>query len=1325
MKKFYFLLAGLFVAALPMSAQTEGPVRTDKDSKVIFTQDFESDWTPWSTTAVDTIPEIWYYDVRSLPGADTLELVPLLATPRDTVFPLYNGVKLGDDDDVAKGYYDGDSYTILTDDPSDYSRRDAFAEYGVEGSNYGPHYFSYIAGTYGGSESNWSNGVSPEYRRNLFVRGLPIEDETSYRLTVYVKVTPSDSISPKFCADVMRGYANSEKPFTMGYKDDAANYLYDGEFAYTKTDFTGDWEKVTFMTYYINDEIADKFMYAGSHYYWKNSWTWKNYKVGATDSLQYIKQPDKFFVRLSFSSNDTKYEIDNLSLTKSWIGGVEHYSNMLRVDFGYDTNMDELTAQAKERTNIAVVEVPGKYFTVWGFTKWGDWEEVPIQTAEYHGDGYMYMWTEPFESGGYSIDRNFDEYDSVLVSFTNPVDRPELCLHYDGELFPKANDIEWIKNGKLLPDFVNEVSTLNPHIGNGVYSIKVLPPVVQRLPYENGSFGLDGSVRELTLRMSRKIAFDNKGESSKLAFLRVTKSGVSEIWTVKSVTDSTATFERPASCKDILDGEYKFEFLNLTWKASPSALDYGDDVVCNWEFGAFDKNPSVKTILQTDFRSETSAMRQIPGSLVSWNSKDGFVTEQPSTQTKCDLLYLVAPEGSKDDCAFYLSSRSSKMFGHLYYGLQKGYYLELDKGKYALNFKATYWNANAIETRVYVYENKFTDDIKAVQKVTDRTLIGTFVPTTKISYSKLRAGTEPWPDNVDNYTFEFEVTKKGKYVIEFEVDKPKDSDNSDGSVIGNLNITAVAGLSFTPVSTFNNAMAAAREKLALAKNSEKGKYLGADYTSFKSLVDSYEGWEDTKPSAYANTTAIINRGTADMQLRMDTVDLFNDTYAAVADTLKKEVFAQYTGLDAYKALKKLADDNANYNFAAKTTPEITSVIGQFNDGMAALSARKVLIDKWIVKLGEIEAALGDSLARKGYAEYGDLETYYNANRKNDVIAPSDEQMQQMYDAACLAKNSYVFRCDLVDARTRQIKELFALNEKLGATFDGKKDSLQQQIDALMDGDDQLEEMLRAAAIWHLTSALAEKDPIVNGLDVSALVPNYYLYTTEKALSHMRLNSSGMWILKESSDEIYPHWYTTYSSGNSHPGATALDWENEAHTYIAGHFMELSGCSYISTTVEGLPAAYYNVKFDVVKIAGGSSYTCISTDGDAKVSYELKNTKNATGLIGQDSVLVSAGSKLTASFENRSASSSGTYNINALSLILNAPDASYNYTQAVNDAKDAFDEIRTFVGDVKAASNVKYYNLNGVQMNAPKAGQIVIRKTTLENGKTVNEKVLVK
>jgi hypothetical protein len=71
------------------------------------------------------------------------------------------------------------------------------------------------------------------------------------------------------------------------------------------------------------------------------------------------------------------------------------------------------------------------------------------------------------------------------------------------------------------------------------------------------------------------------------------------------------------------------------------------------------------------------------------------------------------------------------------------------------------------------------------------------------------------------------------------------------------------------------------------------------------------------------------------------------------------------------------------------------------------------------------------------------------------------------------------------------------------------------------------------------------------------------------------------------------------------------------------------------------------------------------------------------------------------------------------------DPDFAYDEAVEGLEDEIAGLLTIVNPAKAvAANVEYYTLGGVQVAAPKAGQILIRKTNV-NGKVVVDKVLLK
>ena len=374
MKQRDLLFAGLLLLGAPAFAQ-DGPTRTNQDAKVIFSQDFEADWEAWSSDSIDVIDVLEYYNHPGIHNGT--DMTPWSQRDQwqrglfrtDSVIILKNGILPTDNaGEVSAGNFAGDKYG--TEKNSENERIDAMREFGQSdlGGEYILKYYSDTCTLAVQSWGTYKGGYTANYRRNLFVRGLDIEPNTSYRLTFFVKanntralpVTDSYNNTPRMSAGVFRGYYQSEKPFSMGVQSDPDHYKYNTQFEYTKDDFNGKWEKVTYMTYYLNDSVANDFVFADG-YWWEegHEWEWRaDAPENPTgDSLYYIVQPDKFFVRLGFLSDYTTFLVDNLSLTKSTIAGAEYYRDKLRIDFGYKTNMSDIVKKAKAETNIPAAEI--------------------------------------------------------------------------------------------------------------------------------------------------------------------------------------------------------------------------------------------------------------------------------------------------------------------------------------------------------------------------------------------------------------------------------------------------------------------------------------------------------------------------------------------------------------------------------------------------------------------------------------------------------------------------------------------------------------------------------------------------------------------------------------------------------------------------------------------------------------------------------------------------------------------------------------------------------------------------------------------------------
>ena len=188
------------------------------------------------------------------------------------------------------------------------------------------------------------------------------------------------------------------------------------------------------MLFYQNDSVANTNMY-NDGYWW--SGTWKTVDPETGNEYDKIQQFDKYYLRLSFRYPGREYFIDDISLYKSTIGGAEYNNDILRVNFGYETNLAELA----KKDPSGSIELPGDYFTL--TAEWGDEPyDLDVLAAEYHSDGYLYIWLD---------NDSFDGLENVRVSFRNP-DDPNLQLKYTGALYPNSLNTEWVNNGKIIPD---------------------------------------------------------------------------------------------------------------------------------------------------------------------------------------------------------------------------------------------------------------------------------------------------------------------------------------------------------------------------------------------------------------------------------------------------------------------------------------------------------------------------------------------------------------------------------------------------------------------------------------------------------------------------------------------------------------------------------------------------------------------------------------------------------------------------------------------------------------------------------------------------------
>jgi hypothetical protein len=1355
MRRRDLLLSGLILFNVSAFAQEPGvdePIRYADDAKQIFIQDFEcsvnwkaiklsddpkrpTTYYTWQSEPTDSITQITYYK-RNYQGGETDNPSSgtniyddskqwQIAGVRDTVMYMYDGVMRTDALWPEDSTLQWDSHSILQhDDNSQHGTAIGGKEYGLDryGEDGGTQYFRYVSATSkgtamrgGGSGSSWApshdetsttqDHYVPEYRRNLFVRNIPIQDNSSYRVTVFIKPTLQTSlqkgVKARIGLDLMRGYFHSEKPFMVN--DNRANnenlnfYTISYSSFSDKTDYTdledGKWNKVTLMAYYNNDSIGNASPYLLG-YYWNDNWDWNvqvdeegnvltDGQVGNPATLKFIQQPAKYFVRMSFRSDSTVFDVDNISVTKSWIGGVEYYNDMLRVDFGYKTNMSELTDRAMEEYKIPAVQLPGDCVDVWAL--WRDyktgetfWENVPILSAEYHGDGYMYMWSEPTEDGDL---RNFDYADSVLVSFFNSAVPDSLKLKYTGDLYPNGLDADWIKAGKHVFDFHNEIASLNSTIGispvtkQRVKSLAELCPVLQKEPYEDGTFGLDPKTRSFRMKFSKNLSFDNTGALTAKTKVTLKGNGVTEYWDIQSYpaddNSGWTTIVRPDEYTADLQGDYVLAFDQVTHLKNPDlniSDNYGDPVKLNYHFGDFNVAPKSSVVAFSNWRNdisddlkEASNKRPIPTSVYIHTGTEKFQKGQGTENgNKCG--FYNAPRDTMticgtqipDDGMFYLSNRTSGITGNLYS------IVNLKKGIYYINFKlgGHYTTDIAMQLKFYAKPAADLEDgdnkgFSVLEGVANKTVLEAGKKPA-VNQGGSYSTTTAWKDGIETLSYSFTVPADGDYVFEWVAEG---SSNYNGYCISNYWITTGGDLSLAPVSKVNASIEAAADKLAAAA---AAKYQGADFNALTTVKGEADTFVATKkatnvnlPSEYAAEVKLIDDAVKVLQLHMDTVDAFDKSFAAVeaklavyADSLKA-----YEGLAAVDALNGVRIAMSNYPYSSKKPGEIAADTKTMDDAVKAVDNRQTLNDAFTNTITDAKTSLANERATKFATEYLELDNAIGSAESFDAIAATDDELKA--ETASLNEAKFALDVKTMGAEivSTRIKNLDWLAKTVGADYGVFATEIDQRVADIDSDDDALANVLKAAIKAALYDKIAKGDS--TGVDLTPFIKNYHLYATPKYVERTDIKANSneakvadenganiqhvqhqwnsgdlngkqpIWImiLENDYETLYPGWTARATA----TGNCMVTPDDEKYSQLSqgvpifdGQItIDWNGKAELKTIVESLPVGVYDLSVDL-KRNTGSSTVLYATSGD--VTYESKAAYNDLRVCAQNVIV---------------------------------------------------------------------------------------------------------
>ncbi|MBR4842745.1 MAG: hypothetical protein IK006_06615 [Bacteroidaceae bacterium] len=1204
-----------------------------------------------SLSAWDTIAGVYYYPQNSYDASLKKEDLIL----RDTTYLVYNELR-----PLASR---GDIYEFVSDPTGGHTE-----ELEALGGEGGTHYLKYVSGgSAGGSKAN-------SYEANLYVRGIPIEDNTSYRLTYFIKTSGKDADVE---CDMIRGWFQSWKPFTMSASGT--------EFISDKSGFPDDqWVRMTSMTYYLNDSIANAYLH--SQYWWANDWTWVNPENG--NRYQYIMQPDVYFYRLSFRGPATTYYIDDLSLVKSMIGGVEYNDDVIRVDFGYQTNIAEL-AKADEEGQLVV---PTEIVTVKGLDGDEDVELEPI-FVEYHDDGFLYLW----------LDESCDYFDNLRVSFHNS-DDPAYQLKYNGSLYPMANDAEWVAAGKIVPDFDEELAFYNPTIS--VMAKDLTPPQVTSTIPDAGSFNLDPTKdehRQVKVFFNKKPYMGNDGVTVSL-----TGPGIKGFTLEAGAYDSdenSMLFKFPADVPKTLNGDYK---VVVAYVKSYSGGQSADPYEIELSYGPVSSDPPVY-YMQGNFDEQND--NTVP---LGFICTDATGTHQNGESSNGSGLRHY-PEGSDFFRCFYLGPRQGANFGEATYGEVNDYTLDLKPGMIRVRFEYTGWETNK---QLFTFSFYKMDD-------EENPLISEDLTPTAAHWRVGGSGTAVVVTDADVFSQDIEIKEEGLYVMKWRIN----ASGWTGIAFGDVEVTNCYSKHRLLLGDFetayNNAIALKDEVLAA-----EGKYTGEDFEKFKTdILDGYNGFTSTSPTEWKAATAAISDGITAMRARLTLVDKYFSGYSSACTTRDEYAEKDEQALEAYTTLVTTLLSYSELDVTSKNSDELNEIINEVADAVKALNTRISLNKSFENAVKSALSTLEEENEYSELPEYAALQADYDKWFELDIITSPDELVSEAIESLNQSVKAYNYVYGPIAAQTVQVKGLYKLAGDLDVNFDeieeGLAENLSVRMKELRTDDQELATLLKEIIKYRVYDILAAGG--TDTLNLTPFITNYNLYCTaqngvEVEQYNYSYNGTTRWRLVSSTfTTVYPGWTVTGLGGNVHVMSESQNWNDKADIVDGFIAFDWSSKVELEQTVRNLPEGIYSIGVGLNNQV--STTILVGTVGDVtdtvKVASTNQNYPSVANVFANNlDVTDSINAKVVVAGGN------GWGRIDNWELYLTDKRPGSDYAALAAAQKEVVAEALTFVPAAREVKSYRYFTIDGIETNASGKGT-VIRVGTGADGRRTVEKITIK
>jgi methionine-rich copper-binding protein CopC len=700
----------------------------------------------------------------------------------------------------------------------------------------------YTGAQYAGSNSCWFyNDAATEgsaWLRAIKFRNLPLKANTSYRLSFWLKGDTQYTLdgttlkNSNVRATVMTGEE---------YADVQLLSADSTKFDYTSNVSSGDWKKYTYMFYYLGYDIQSKYF--------------ANHK-SATSPDSVLK--DKCFAAI-YLYNPGDYYLDEVSMNESTIAGTYFNNDVIKVDFGYATNIATLAKSVNAGklqlpTDCAKVTVNGS--------------EVSIASVEVQSDGYLYIFL------GDTFPQS--ESDNVTVSFTNPTGADQLL--YTASLRPNS-----ASESKAVLNFSDEKASFDENMTD-VTSVAYDPPTLTSAEPEDGSFDLPLSTNSFTLNFDKPINIDKVTATLNGGSIKDEKMAI----TPASGFAQSVTLTRTGST-EFTSGEYSIKLDKIIGK-----LSYADEIfntvnlTYNLGSKAADPNDTTYVVWRDSFN--VLGQNYIPNQGWTFVHEGNEMTAGSQAGSGPRLFQF----GDGGDVTIPMYIRC----GTAVYGAKEDHPLTLKTGKYQIHYNCFGWKA----TPTLKFELLDANDNVILSR------LDVCKPNVNGSKNAVTGST--------SVTVDVKIPSDGNYKLRWTTVADDGTPNTSGMIeimFGNCSVTYIPSVPGAYYKTMiANSLAAAK---TVVVNDTSLRYAGPAYTSLKESIAKYEGKSFTAPSAYINGSNELNNAASAMTAHRKLIDTYDPMVSAAQAIIATYAGTKYANDASYPALQAMID---KYNGKALT-----------------------------------------------------------------------------------------------------------------------------------------------------------------------------------------------------------------------------------------------------------------------------------------------------------------------------------------------------------------------------------------------------------------------